>query len=334
MPGHSLAKTTGATGLDRLRQQFAPKATDDDLGYFAEVCRHLDVDPWAGHICLIGRLDHTTGEMVHKPQLMVAGRRFIAQRTGHLRGIEGPMWCASRGYTARGEATGPLVWTELWDQDRLPYAARCLVFRDDWDRPANGTVKWSEFAQTYQPRGGGERRPTQTWAQMPSHMLGKVAESLALRRAFSEVESALAIIGGDDDTALMAEVDAEGIIQPEMAPRDEVPGVGTSGAGVAPTPDTRDVDGVEKVREIVAARSAGGPVIQGRDPAPDGSDELEARLMALPDSGRIFFRSWRRSRGYGWPPATPEALDEMSHQVDRLEEDLAADADTYGDDPA
>ena len=67
----------------------APRATDDDLGYFAEVCRHLDqVDPWAGHIALMGWTDHSTGELVHRPTLTVAGRRFIAQRTGHLRGIE------------------------------------------------------------------------------------------------------------------------------------------------------------------------------------------------------------------------------------------------------
>ena len=316
MAGQSLVRTS-ASGLDRLRQQFAPKATDEDLAYFAEVCRHLEVDPWAGHICLIGRLDRTTGEMVHKPQLMVAGRRYIAQRTGHLRGIEGPMWCGPRGYTPEGQPTAALAWTELWDQDALPYAARCLVYRDDWDRPANGTVKWSEFAQTFQPRGGGDRQPTPTWAQMPSHMLGKVAESLALRRAFAEVESAIAVIGADDDTALMAEVDAEGYIQPVPDPPDGVPAA--YGLG----------------RPDIGAEY--GPADPPAPPPPSMIDpairKLEDRLMALPDSARVFFRAWRRSRAYGWPPADAKILAEMSATVDRLEEDLAADADTYGDDP-
>ena len=301
MAGQSLARPTSASGLDRLRQQFAPKATDEDLGYFAEVCRHLDVDPWAGHICLIGRLDRTTGEMVHKPQLMVAGRRYIAQRTGHLRGIVGPEWCAARGYTEAGQPTAALEWSELWDRDAVPYAARCLVYRDDWDRPANGTVKWSEFAQTYQPRGGGERKPIQTWAQMPTHMLGKVAESLALRRAFSEVETAIAVIGGDDDgdaASMAREVEAE---------------------VASATP-----------RAVVEIQPEADPP----DPISVPAGALEERLFALPDQARIYFRSWRRSRAYGWPPDDPAVLAEMSRQVDQLEEDLAADADTYGDDPA
>ena len=307
MTGQSLARTS-ASGLDRLRQQFAPKATDEDLAYFAEVCRHLEVDPWAGHICLIGRLDRTTGEMVHKPQLMVAGRRYIAQRTTPP---------DRRADVVRAEGLHPRrpAHRRAGDSEpgpgSPPYAARCLVYRDDWDRPANGTVKWSEFAQTFQPRGGGDRQPTPTWAQMPSHMLGKVAESLALRRAFAEVESAIAVIGADDDTALMAEVDAEGYIQPVPDPPDGVPAA--YGLG----------------RPDIGAEY--GPADPPAPPA--GSDALEDRLMALPDSARVFFRAWRRSRAYGWPPADAKILAEMSATVDRLEEDLAADADTYGDDP-
>jgi RecT family len=301
--GQALARPSSA-GLDRLRQQFAPRATDEDLGYFAEVCRHLEVDPWAGHICLMSWTDTTTGELVHRPTLTVAGRRFIAQRTGHLRGIEGPTWCGPRRKDPKtGESFGPLDWREMWDEDGPPYAARCLVFRDDWDRAANGTVKWSEFVQTFRPRGGGEKRPTKTWATMPSHMLGKVAESLALRRAFAEVAAAVAYVD-DDDAALAHEVDAEAWVAdiapasppapsaPLAPPEDEAP-------PVAPDP-------------FVAA--------------------LEARLMALPDSARIFFRSWRRSRGF-LPPAEadPEDLSEMDAMVRGLEADAAAEAETYDD---
>ena len=302
MAGHALART-GGTPTDVLRQQFAPKATDDDLAYFAEVCRHLEVDPWAGHICLMGWTDHQTGEVIHRPTLTVAGRRFIAQRTGHLRGIEGPMWCGPRGYTAEGKPTAPLQWTELWDQEQVPYAARCLVFRDDWDRPANGTVKWSEFAKTFQPKGGGDRRPTGTWAQMPSHMLGKTAESLALRRAFAEVAAAVAYVG-DDDTAMATEVEAE---------------VATTIPAEVTGPEA---EGLENIRGMVQAR---------QDPAA----ALEARLYALPDSYRAGFRSWRKSQHYP-PPAEvtdPEVLGIMAETVDQLEADAGADAETFGADP-
>lgn len=43
------------------------------------------------------------------------------------------------------------------------------------------------------------------WARMGSHMLGKVAESLALRRAFPEVAAALEYADADDDTIAEAE---------------------------------------------------------------------------------------------------------------------------------
>jgi RecT family len=300
MSGQALARPSAA-GLDRLRQQFAPRATDEDLGYFAEVCRHLDVDPWAGHIALMGWTDHTTGEVVHRPTLTVAGRRFIAQRTGHLRGIEGPAWCGPRRRDpATGESFGPLEWREMWDADDPPYAARCLVFRDDWDRPANGTVKWSEFVQTFRPRGGGEKRPTKTWAQMPSHMLGKVAESLALRRAFAEVAAAVAYMD-DDDTAMAHEVDAEAWVA-DIAPPSDIPGESFTGNVTPPAVDTTDV----------AA--------------------LSARLNALPPNGLKFFTAWRRSQGLPPPSeADPADLATMAGQLDRLEAEARADADTYGD---
>jgi RecT family len=307
--GQALARPS-STGLDRLRQQFAPRATDEDLGYFAEVCRHLEVDPWAGHICLMGWTDNKTGEVVHRPTLTVAGRRFIAQRTGHLRGIEGPVWCGPRRKDpATGEGFGPLEWREMWDQEDPPYAARCLVFRDDWDRPANGTVKWSEFVQTYQPRGGGDPRPKGTWAQMPSHMLGKVAESLALRRAFAEVASAVAYVG-DDDGALITEASAEAFVADVAPPAVTAHPEHPAGADLA----RREWDLTDAPRELT-----------------EDETKLRDRLLALDESDRAYFRAWRRSRAYGWPPPTLEALAEMVEQVDRLEAQATYEADTYDD---
>ncbi len=202
--------------LDTIRQQFAPQATNLELEYFAAVCRHLSLDPWAGHLYLIGRRqkvrdDHgqETWELVHKPQISVAGRRAIASRTGRLVGIDGPLWCGPRRFDETG-AKLPLDWSDLWDEDdAYPYAARCLVWPAGWKIPANGTVKWSEFAvyeDTQHTRLG------RFWRQSPAHMLGKVAESLALRRGFPEVEAAVSYVDrpGDhesDDASLLAEAE-------------------------------------------------------------------------------------------------------------------------------
>lgn len=201
--------------LDVLRDQIAPEATPAELDYFGQVCRRLDLDPFAGQIVLIGRFDKRVGRKVHRHQITVAGRRAIAARTGALRGIEGPVWCGPR-------EDGQLVWREVWDSDDFPYAARCLVYVRDWDRPANGTCKWSEFAQE---EGSGQDRHVATmWARMPSHMLGKVAESLALRRGFPEVEQAVSTgWPGDalleaDDADVMAEASAPDPATGEIPP--------------------------------------------------------------------------------------------------------------------
>jgi hypothetical protein len=186
-------------GKDMLRRQFAPQASDLELEHFALVCRHLDLDPYIDQIVLIGRNQKTTQkvngrdvetwELVHKPQITVAGRRAIATRTGRFAGAIGPQWCAKREIGPDGKKL-PLEWLDVWDDDdEKPYAARCLVFVTGWVMPTNGTAKWSEFAQ-FTDREKKHLSPF--WSGAPSHMLGKVAEALALRRAFPEVEQAVA----------------------------------------------------------------------------------------------------------------------------------------------
>ncbi|HEY1446659.1 MAG TPA: recombinase RecT [Acidimicrobiales bacterium] len=201
--------------------QFAPNAPDEALHYFGRVARHLDLDPWLGHLVLIEYRG------VYRPQITVAGRRVIAFRTGRLRGVVGPEWCGPRRYAPDGTKL-PLEWVEVWDDDdTYPYAARCLVYAASYDHPANGTVKWSEFAQH---KKDDDLMPT--WASMPSHMLGKVAESLALRRGFPEVAAALAYVG-DDDTDLAGEAEQPdsptAAVPPPRAPGSAVP------AGASPS---------------------------------------------------------------------------------------------------
>jgi hypothetical protein len=203
--------------LDVIRNQFAPGASDRDIEHFALVCRHLALDPYADQICLIGRRTKVTDEngrdtwrTVYRPQITVAGRRAIAARTGRLVGIEGPVWCGPRRVDSDGVKL-PLDWAEVWDDDdNPPYAARVLVWPVGWNHPANGTVKWSEFAQYVDTE---RTKLSPFWRRAPSHMLGKVAESLALRRAFAEVDSAVATFEDRpgyeiDDGSLMVEAEA------------------------------------------------------------------------------------------------------------------------------
>jgi hypothetical protein len=204
--------------VEVLREQIAPEASAGELMHFARVCTVLDLSPFAGQICLIGRYDRRAGHVVHKPQITVDGRRARAERTGLLDGIEGPVWCGPRN------EAGELVWEEVWsDDDNFPYCARVLVFRKDWSRPANGTAKWSEFSQTVTDGKGGQSL-SQFWRRMPSHMLAKVAESLALRRAFPNDASyrLAATFAGDDTASTVAEATATPAPAPGGDP-DSVP---------------------------------------------------------------------------------------------------------------
>jgi hypothetical protein len=169
-------------GLELVREQLAPEATADELEWFAAVANHLKLDPFRQHIVLIARFDKRVGRKVHKPQVTVDGRLALAERTGELMGLDGPMWCGPREQWG-----GDLVWHEVWmDDEHPPYCARVLVHRRDRDNPtANGTAKWSEFTKLI--TDGGNRPLPAQWRSMPSHMLGKVALNMALRRAFSEV---------------------------------------------------------------------------------------------------------------------------------------------------
>lgn len=234
-----------ARAIAALRDQIAPDASDDELALFARVCGALELSPFADQIVLIGRHDRRVNRKVHRHQITVAGRRALAERTGELQGIDGPEWTGPR------DTRGELSWSELWTEDgheNAPYAARVFVYRRGWVKPANGTAKWSEFRQT-----GNDGSLLPMWRNMPSHMLGKVAESMALRRAFPNVIGAAVNLAQlDDDVRHAIELsdtrdvvdDAPAVIDrgdtvradTERESRTDAPGPGAGGRPV-PTSD-------------------------------------------------------------------------------------------------
>jgi len=227
-----------AGAIAALRAQIAPEATDDELALFARVCGALQLSPFADQLVLIGRYDNRLGRKVHRHQITVAGRRALAERTGELRGIEGPEWTGPR------DGTGNLHWTELWTEDghdHPPYAARVFVHRLDWVKPANGTAKWSEFRQV-----GRDGSLLPMWRQMPSHMLGKVAESMALRRAFPNViGTAVDLSAVDDDVRHAIELsDTRDVVDDAPAPTTVVDATVHDRPADARAALARDVDAI------------------------------------------------------------------------------------------
>jgi hypothetical protein len=109
-------------------------------------------------------------------QTSIDGYRLLAQRSGEYAGQDGPYW-----YNQHTKE-----WTDVWIEDFPPAAAKVGVMRKGFNQPIYAVARFESYAvrdynqQTH--KYDGELK--NLWAKMPELMISKVAESLALRRAF------------------------------------------------------------------------------------------------------------------------------------------------------
>lgn len=133
------------------------QATPAMLAQFLHVCQRTGLDPWARQIYI--RVQSGRANM----QTSIDGLRLVAQRAAHADGhrlsYQPTEWCGPDG-----------AWRDVWLADEPPAAARLTVTIGDAAYPA--AARWAEY--------GSDRG---MWRRMPSLMLGKVCEALALRRA-------------------------------------------------------------------------------------------------------------------------------------------------------
>lgn len=147
--------------LAEIKRLVAPKLTDAELRLFGMVCQRVRLDPFAKQIYAIVRKDKYEGEKM-TIQTAIDGFRVIAERSGKYSGQDGPFWCGQDG-----------VWKDVWLEKEPPHAARVAVRRLDFETPLWGTALF----RSYNARQN-------LWLVMPEHQIAKVAEALALRRAF------------------------------------------------------------------------------------------------------------------------------------------------------
>lgn len=148
-----------------IRDTYANGASDNEFAVLMEIAKARRLNPLLKQIHFVSRYDSQKQRSVWACQVSIDGLRAIAERTGLYAGQDEPVFV---------EQDGKLV------------CAKVAVWRKDWQRPAVGVAYWSEYVQT--TRDG---KPTRFWQQMPHVMLGKVAESAALRKAFPEDMSGL-----------------------------------------------------------------------------------------------------------------------------------------------
>jgi phage recombination protein Bet len=145
-----------------IKQQIAPNANQNELQLFLYQCQRTGLDPLTRQIYCI----HRGGKMTI--QTSIDGFRVIAERSGNYAGQSEPEF--------------------IEEQNKL-VACKVRVFKfspkGDRYEAAVGVAYWSEYVQEFNGKVSG------LWAKMPHTMLAKVAEALALRKAFPQDLSGL-----------------------------------------------------------------------------------------------------------------------------------------------
>lgn len=145
-----------------IKDTYAKGCTDNEFRLAMETARHLRLDPVAKQIYFIKRGNNVA------VQVSIDGMRLVAERTGKYAGQLAPQWCGLDG-----------KWVDVWLGNGPPAASRIGVLRHDFAQPLYTVARYQSYVQT-----SANGSPNTFWHRMPDVMIAKVAESLALRRAF------------------------------------------------------------------------------------------------------------------------------------------------------
>jgi phage recombination protein Bet len=150
--------------IDLIKATVARGASDDELKLFLYTANRTQLDPLTKQIHFIKRRVWNSNarqyDEVGTIQTGIDGYRVVAARNG-LAGIEDAVFDA--------------------ETEKHPNKASVTVYRmvDGTRVPFTASARWAEYVQANK-----EGEPVAMWKKMPYLMLAKVAEALALRKAF------------------------------------------------------------------------------------------------------------------------------------------------------
>ena len=152
----ALAREFTANDVDLIKKTVAKDASDGELKLFLAIAGRTGLDPFARQIFFVkrGGIGQTT--------ISIDGFRLIAERSGKYEGQLGPYWCGEDG-----------EWKDVWLKNEPPAAAKVGVMRAGFREPLFAVANFSAY-----------NAGSPIWKKMPALMCSKVAEMLALRRAF------------------------------------------------------------------------------------------------------------------------------------------------------
>lgn len=149
------------TQYELIRNVAAKDCSPDEVAQLLITAQRTGLDPLAKQIYMISRWNAQAKRNVATPQTSIDGYRLVADRTNR--------------YAPGKEAF------YVYDESGGLFSATAYVKKlvaGTWHE-VSATAFWDEYVQTTR-----EGKPTSMWAKMPRLMLGKCAESLALRKAF------------------------------------------------------------------------------------------------------------------------------------------------------
>lgn len=175
----ALVEAAGLVTVDRNGQKTL--ADRPVVESFLAHCHRTGLNPIARQIYCLPR--KSRGATKWTIQISIDGARLVAERTGAYEGQTPVQW-TSDGVT----------WADVWLAAEPPKAARVGVYRRGFREALYAVARWDSYAvfdtvwENGKPSG---QKLSSMWAKMPDLMLGKVAEMLALRKAFPQDLSGL-----------------------------------------------------------------------------------------------------------------------------------------------